>query len=63
MSKLIFFCELLVVQVSLNEARDNDEAENQNVDAREHFVNTGWLTSSQSQYACGKDVIWDIQGN
>ena len=43
--------------------RDDEEAENQNVDAREHFVNPGWLMSSQSQYACGKDVIWDIQDN
>ena len=27
------------MQVSLNEARDDDEAENQNVNAREPFVN------------------------
>ena len=38
---IVLFCELPVVQVSLNEARDDDEAENQNVDAREHFVNPG----------------------
>ena len=29
------------MQVSLNEARDDDEAEDQNVDAHEHFVNLG----------------------
>ena len=29
------------MQVSLNEARDDGEAENQNVDAREHSVNLG----------------------
>ena len=29
------------MQVSLNEARDDGEAENQNVDAHEHSVNLG----------------------
>ena len=29
------------MQVSLNEARGDDEAENQNVDACEHFINQG----------------------
>ena len=38
---VVMFCELPVVQVSFNEARDDDEAENQNVDAREHSVNPG----------------------
>ena len=51
------------MQVSLNETREDEEAENQKVDACEHFVNQGRLTSSQSQYACGKDGIWDIKNN
>ena len=29
------------MQVPINEARDDDEAENQKVDAREHSVNPG----------------------
>ena len=29
------------MQVSLNEAREDDEDENQNVDAGEHFINQG----------------------
>ena len=29
------------MQVSLNEATDDDEAEDRNVDAREHSVNPG----------------------
>ena len=38
---VVLFRELPVVQVSLNEARDDDEAKNQNVDAREHSINRG----------------------
>ena len=57
------FCELPIVQVSLNEAREDHEAENQNVNACEPFVNQCWLTGSQNQYSCGRNGIWDIQDN
>ena len=45
------------MQVSLNEAREDDEAENQKVDAHEHFINQGGLTSSQNLQSCRKDGI------
>ena len=51
------------MQVSFNEAREDDKAENQKVDDCEHFVNQGRLTSSQDQYSCGEDGIWDIQNS
>ena len=35
--------------VSLNEAREDGKTENQKVQASEHFVNQGQLTSSQKQ--------------
>ena len=38
---VVMFCELPVVQVSLNEAREDDEAKNRQVDACEHSVNPG----------------------
>ena len=60
MQFVVLFCELPIAQVSFNEAREDDKAENQKVDDREHFVNQGRLASSQDQYSCGKDGIRDI---
>ena len=45
------------MQVSLNEAREDEETEKQNVDVCEPFVKQGRLTSSQNQYSYGKDAI------
>lgn len=52
---VVLLRELPVVRISFDEARDDDEAENQEVDAREHLSDQGGLPSSQSQQSCGED--------
>ena len=42
------------MQVSLNEAREDDEAENQNIEACGHFSNQFCHLNSQNQQPCGK---------
>ena len=49
------------MQISLNKASDDNENENQNIYSNGYFGNQDWLTSSQSHYSCGKDVIWNTQ--
>ena len=49
------------MQISLNKASDDNENENQNIYSNGYFGKQDWLTSSQSHYSCGKDVIWNTQ--
>ena len=54
---VVLFGELPVMQVPLNEARDDDETKNHKVHHCKHFGNEGRLTSPQSQQSCGKEAF------